>query len=572
MKILNSFQSRIKFIGAIITIVALVLISRLVYVQILRNDFYEEKANKLFYSYSSGIFERGSIYFSKKDKSLVSAGIISSGFKVAINPKEISDIDYVYNILKPYLNIDYNIFLNRASKKDDPYEEVANKITKEQADKIDDLNIKGVSIHGENWRFYPNNEMASHALGFLAYKGDSLIGQYGLERYYDEILSKPKDEAYINFFAEVFSDIKYNLSNNNEKRRGSIITTIEPLVQGVLESELKEAFSNWDADQAGGIIMNPSNGEIYAISGVPDFDLNNFRDVSDSGVYRNPIIENVFEFGSVIKPLVVLSAIDNGSINLETTYQDNGMVVVDKKEIYNFDKKGRGLVTIQEILNQSLNTGMVFIENKLGHEKFRQYMKSYQIGEKTGIDLPSETSGLVKNLESPRNIEYANASFGQGIAITPIQAIRSFSILANGGNLVTPHLAQKIEFEDGSSQTLDYPIEKIKNLKESSVDTTTDMLVKVYESYDSGKHVFDYYNIATKTGTAQIAKEDGRGYYEDRHMHSFFGYFPAYNPEFIVFLYMKNPKGVKYASQTLIPPFRDITKFLLSYYNIPPDK
>jgi cell division protein FtsI/penicillin-binding protein 2 len=227
---------------------------------------------------------------------------------------------------------------------------------------------------------------------------------------------------------------------------------------------------------------------------------------------------------------------------------------------------------MQGVLDQSLNTGMVFVESKLGHDKFRTYMKSYGIGEKTGIDLPNETSGLIGNLNSPRNIEYANASFGQGIALTPIEAARAFSIIANGGNLITPHIVKEINYDNGLSKTISDPFTKENLLKKETTDTITKMLIHVFESYDGGIHKLDNYSIATKTGTAQVALEDGKGYYTDRHMHSFFGYFPAYDPKFLVFLFLKDPKGVKYASQTLIPPFIDITKFILSYYNVPPDR
>jgi len=403
----------------------------------------------------------------------------------------------------------------------------------------------------------------------LAYKDNSLIGQYGLERYYNSILSKPEDESYVNFFAEVFSNIRDTISNTN---KGDIVTTIEPSVQYTLESELEKTLKEWNADQAGGIIMNPKTGEIYAIAGLPDFDLNNFKSVPEVSVYRNPIVENVFEFGSVIKPLVMASAINEGVITPETTYFDSGSVVVDKKTINNFDKKGRGLATMQTVLDQSLNTGMVFVENKLGHTKFSSYMKSYGIGEKTGIDIPNETSGLISNLNSPRNIEYANASFGQGIALTPIEAIRAFSVIANGGNLITPHLVKEIKYDNGLSKTIDYPVIKENLLKKETTDTVTKMLIHVFESYGSGSYKLNNYSVATKTGTAQVAQENGKGYYTDRHMHSFFGYFPAYDPKFIVFLFLKNPKQINYASQTLIPPFVNITKFILNYYNVPPDR
>ena len=227
---------------------------------------------------------------------------------------------------------------------------------------------------------------------------------------------------------------------------------------------------------------------------------------------------------------------------------------------------------MQDVLDQSLNTGMVFVESKLGHSKFRTYMKSYGIGEKTGIDLPNETSGLISGLDSPRNIEYANASFGQGIALTPIEAVRAFSIIANGGKMIMPHLVKEIKYENGSSTKKDYPITKENIIKKETADTMTRMLIHVFEAYNGGKYKLNNHSVATKTGTAQVALESGRGYYEDRHMHSFFGYFPAYEPKFLVFIFLKNPKGIKYASQTLIPPFVNISKFIINYYNVPPDR
>jgi len=566
---LSPFQWRIRIVIVCIFLVATILLSRLFFVQVIHNNLYKDRADKQYITPASNIFNRGSIFFSKKDGSTVAAGAVTAGFKMAIVPKDIVDEVGTYSKLSPYLKMDQETFVSKASKKDDPYEEVATELTKEQANEIDDLNIKGVSIFKDNWRSYPGGSLASHALGFLAYSGNSLVGQYGLERFYNAILSKPKNESYVNFFAEVFSNIRDTISNTNT---GDIVTTIEPSVQYTLESELSDAIKKWSADQAGGIIMNPETGEIYAIAGLPDFDLNNFGSVPDVGVYRDSIVEDVFEFGSVIKPLVMAGAIDAGVVTPETTYFDTGSVVVDKKTINNFDKKGRGLSTMQTVLDQSLNTGMVFVENKLGHDKFRSYMKSYGIGDKTGIDLPNETSGLIKNLDSPRNIEYANASFGQSIALTPIETIRAFSIIANGGKLITPHLVKEIKYDNGLSKTLDYPIIKENLLKKETTDTVTQMLIHVFESYGSGAYKLNNYSVATKTGTAQVALEDGKGYYTDRHMHSFFGYFPAYDPKFIIFLFLKNPKQINYASQTLIQPFLNITKFILNYYNVPPDR
>lgn len=570
MKKSSSFLFRIRILSLFIIVLACIIIAKLFFVQIVHSGSYMERADKQYAAPAGDVMRRGSIFFSKKDGTLVAAADVSSGFKVAINPKEIEDKESLYESLSPYLSINKDTFISRASKLNDPYEEVITHISKEKADEISALSLPGVSIYKDSWRFYPGGDLASHILGFLAYKGDEKKGQYGLERSYDDVLSKDKDEIYVNFFAEVFSNLSDTFSSS-EKRKGDIVTTIEPTVEQVLEQELTSIYEKWNGDEVGGIVIDPTNGDIYAMASMPNFDLNDFTN-ANSNIFRNPLVENVIELGSVIKPLVMASAIDAKVVTPSTTYYDAGRVVVDKKEIKNFDNKGRGLVTMQTVLDQSLNTGMVFVESKLGHDKFREYMKSFGIGERTGIDLPNETYGLIKNIDSPRNIEYANASFGQGIALTPIGAVRAFSAVANGGGLITPHIVKQIRYDDGFSETKDHPIEKNSLISKESSETVTSMLIHVFENYDGGKYKMEHYSVASKTGTGQVAMESGGGYYIDRHTHSFFGYFPAYNPRFLVFLYIKNPKGANYASQTLIPPFVNITKFLLNYYNVPPDR
>jgi cell division protein FtsI (penicillin-binding protein 3)/stage V sporulation protein D (sporulation-specific penicillin-binding protein) len=228
---------------------------------------------------------------------------------------------------------------------------------------------------------------------------------------------------------------------------------------------------------------------------------------------------------------------------------------------------------MQEVLSQSLNTGVAFITGKMGNKKLREYfLDKYKMGEETGIDLPGEVAGLVSNLDSPRDIEYMTASFGQGIALTPIATVRALATLANGGKLVQPHIVKKIRYKTGLSKTFDYTDEIEQVLKPESAEEVTRMLVKVVdEVLAGGKEKMEHYSIGVKTGTAQIAKPRG-GYYEDRYLHSYFGYGPAYDAKFIVFLMTIEPKQAKYASQTLTEPFMDIMKYLLNYYDVPPDR
>jgi len=549
---------------------ALLMIARLYFLQVVNHDYYLSRADKQYLKTGSNFFDRGNIFFSSKDDSKIAAATLKDGYKIIINPSMIENPDEVFNNLNNLIEIDLDDFLYRVSKEDDPYEELATKVTRDVALQIQEKDITGVSLLKEKWRFYPGQNLAAHAVGFMSYKDDDLIGQYGLEREYEELLNRKGKKFFSNFFVEIFSNIKSTILDGNSPK-GSIITTIEPTVQSMLESELTDLTDKWNSTMSGGIIMDPQTGELFSMSLDPNFDLNEFNLVDDSAIYKNHLVESVYEMGSIVKPLTVAIGLDTGSISEETTYDDKGSKTMDGFTIYNYDKKARGVVKMQEILNQSLNLGVSFIVDKVGNENFADYMRKF-FKEKTKIDLPNEAQSLLSNLNSTNDIEYATASFGQGIAMSPISITRALAALGNGGYLVEPHLVKEIDYESGFSKKI------VKDKKEQIFSAETSerisrMLVEVVdEALAGGDVALKNYSIAAKTGTAQIADENGHGYYDDKYLHSFFGYFPAYDPKFIVFLYTVDPKGAPYASQTLTDPFMAIVKFLINYYEIEPDR
>ncbi len=563
--------SRIRIISFTVILISLLIIGKLFFVQIIHGTAYADAADRQYVTPASDVFERGNIFFTSKDSELISAATLKSGFKMAIVAKNITDPESAFSALNAIVPIDHAQFIAKASKKSDPYEEIALKLSKEQADAISTLHLSGVNIFKQNWRFYPGETLASPVIGFVGYKGDDFSGRYGLERYYNDVLSRTKENLDINFFAEVFSNIT-NTFFESDTKEGDVVTSIEPTIQNFLDEKLQGVLDAYHSDSIGGIIMNPKTGEIYAMSHLPDFNLNDFSQVTDPLIFGNPNVENVYEMGSVIKPLAMAAALDAGVVTPQTTYNDKGFVFVDNKKINNFDFKGRGVTTMQEVLNQSLNTGMVFVAQKLGNARVRDYMLSYGIGQKTGIDLPNEIPGLVSNLKSNRDVEFATAAFGQGITITPIETIRAFSALANGGMMPVPHIVKSIQYKDGGSKMFEYPLTPTMISSKAS-DTITQMLITVFDkALQGGKFTMDHYSVAAKTGTAQIHDPVHGGYYDDRHLHSFFGYFPAHNPQFIIFMYTVNPKGVKYAAYSLSDPFVATVKFLIDYYNITPDR
>lgn len=566
-----NFAFRIRIIVVCTFLCALVIVARLYHVQILYGEVYEKKAQKQYLKPSLANMNRGSIFFTEKNGDKISVATIKEGYTVSINPKSIKDADQVYEALSEYIEIDKEIFLDKVMKKDNSYFELGKRLESQIGQSINALNLEGVFANKENWRIYPADFLSSHTIGITGLdKNNVLAGRYGLESYYEKILSRKTISSNINFFAELFSNIKKTVFSE-ESREGDLISSIEPTVASYLEKTLSDTQDKWKSDSIGGIIMDPNNGEIYAMVNFPTFNPNDLSNIKDAKIFSNPLVESSYEMGSIIKPLTMAVGLDSQAITIDSTYDDKGFLVLNGRKISNFDGKARGVVPVQEILSQSLNIGAATIALRAGADTISRYFLSFGLGDKTGIEQPNEQKGLVNNLSAKRDIEIATASYGQGISMTPIQTIRALSTLANGGILIKPHIIKSIEYIDGHSEIIE--TDGVRVLKKESVDDVTSMLINVVDkALNGGKAKMENYSIAAKTGTAQIADPVNGGYYKDRYLHSFFGYFPAYNPKFIIFLYHIYPKNVEYASATLTDPFMQMTKFLINYYEIPPDR
>lgn len=562
--------TRIRVITGIVLLLMSVLAVRLYYVQLMKGSEYREAGEKQYVHTVRELYNRGSIYFTTKDNEKVSAATIKTGSLLALDPSKIVDPEQVYSALNAIVPLNHDTFIERAKRTDKTYQEIEKEIANDIAEKIEALNIEGVKLYRNQWRYYPGKSLAGRTIGFVGYDDDSIVGKYGLERYYNETLMRDSNHLSVNFFAELFSNLGDLVFDASDMTEGDIVTTIEPTVARTLDRVLEDAQKQWNSKITGGIIINPKNGEIVALNVIPSFDLNNRSGVSLED-FQNPLVETVYEMGSIIKPLTVASGLDAGVITPSSTYFDSGCIVLSEFKICNYDKRSRGTVPMQEILSQSLNTGVAHIASLLGKERFRKYFYSLKLGSETGIDLPSEGHGLIKNLEENRELEFATASFGQGISLTPIATVRALSTLANGGVLISPHLVKRIEYKNGTTNNMVHP-EGARVFSEQTSEDITSMLVKVVDTaLKGGKAKNDYYTVAAKTGTAQIPDPTG-GYYDDRYLHSFFGYFPAYDPQFLIFLYTVEPKGVEYASETLTDPFMELVQFLINYYALPPDR
>jgi cell division protein FtsI/penicillin-binding protein 2 len=483
-------------------------------------------------------------------------------------------------LISQYATVDKDDFMKRATKANDVYEEILHRVDPDVAQSITNLALPGVGLIKESWRSYPGGIMASHELGLVGEKTDGTMeGKYGLERSYDDELARKSAGSSASVFAQLFDGLR---STTFGVDSGNIDTTIEPTVEKYLEKTLANTSAEWHPDEIGGIVMDPTSGAILAMSSLPTFDANDLSNIKDAKVLSNPLVEHVYEMGSIVKPLTMAMALDTGAEKPDSLYEDVGTMTLNGKKIANFDGRARGVIPMQEILSQSLNIGAATIalktEKDSGTGTMLAYFSKYGFSDKTDVDLPNEATGLIGNLKpgpSLRDISIATAAYGQGIAISPIETVRALSILANGGVSVKPHIVSSIELADGTVKNTDFgnPGKGQQVIKKESADEVTKMLVKVVDTaLKKGAIKMDHYSIAAKTGTAQIPDHVNGGYYPDKYLHSFFGYFPAYNPKFIVFLYQIYPKGAQYASETLTDPFADMAKFLINYYDVPPDR
>ncbi|MEK7520406.1 MAG: penicillin-binding protein 2 [Patescibacteria group bacterium] len=490
--------------------------------------------------------ERGEFFLTDRHGTLTPLAANTDLFTIFVDPRMMSDEATVAHALAEALHIPADTIAAKIAKRDDPYEVIATRVPENVADGIRARNISGVGFTAERGRSYPYRAAAAHLSGFLNLGFDPPRGQYGLEEWYNDALGRV----------------------SGSRRVEQMVLSVDPDVQFVVTDALTDVVARFQATGGSGIVLEPATGRVLGMANVPSYDPNAYGEVADIGVFRNAAVASQYELGSVFKPITMAIGLNEKVITPDTTYTDTGQVVFGSYVISNFDGKAHGVNTMTQVLEHSLNTGVVFVEQQLAKDTIRAYIRNFGFGATTGIDLAGEVAGNTSNLNKDKDLEFANASFGQGIAVTPLQLATAIAAIANGGTLMTPHVVDTIRYVDGSVEVIT-PHTVRRVITPATARQLTQMMVSTVEQGYDTVTIKDYF-VAGKTGTAQIPDPERRGYSEDA-IHSFVGFAPAYRPRFVVLLTMQRPQGIRFASESLAPVFSDVMSYLLTHYEVPPD-
>ncbi len=483
----QNIENRILILLIIFISLGLLIWGRFFYLSVIRHEYYLAKA-KVISESSNSTAPRGSIFLTDKN-ALPFAAVLNKEFPLVYAiPAKIKEPEILAEKLAPILELDKEILIQKLSKTGDPYEILKKKVSEEVAKIIKNQNEIGVGVEDETLRYYPEGLYLSHVIGFLGFNKNGQAGQYGLEEYYDKELT--------GFVASA-----------------DLILTIDSAIQSQAGVLISKTVKDWQADGGSIIVMNPNDGSVFAMASFPDFDANNYFTTPNPDFFINPTTLKRYEPGSVFKPITMAIGIETGAVTPETEYYNTGTVKVGNKVISNsIPDKVLGWQTMTKVLEQSLNTGAVFVEQKIPKDTFLRYLKDFGIDSKTGIDV-SEITGDLSVLGSMRDINFATASFGQGVAMTPIGLIRALAVVANGGKLIKPHLVKNIVYHNGENYKVKSELFQQVISSETSAKLIS-MMIKVVENGSGRQARVTGYTIAGKTGTAQVP-DLRRGGYKD---------------------------------------------------------
>jgi len=561
--------SRINLIYFLLVLFASLIITRLVFLQIINGEI-----NRALAKGQQEIFEeisgaRGEIFLYDKDKLILAATNKSWQLCYAV-PKLIEDDISTAELLAPILDLEEEEILDKIKDKDRLFVLLKRELNAEETDEIIKLDLKGIGLQEEPLRFYPYGQLASDVLGFVNEDGK---GQYGIEGYWNDALTGRDGWQKIEYgpFGRFWEGDTAVLT-----RGGDLILTIDRNIQSQAEGLLEEFAGRFDFQAGQIIVMEPITGRILALADFPGFNPDEYEEYAEKkeiGIFQNKVIQELYEPGSVFKAITMATALNEKKITPETTFIDRGHVIIADKKISNYDERIWGERTMTEVLEKSINTGAVFVQSQLNNDIFTDYLERFGFFEKTNIDLQGEVYSENKEFKKGWAVNFATASFGHGVEMTLLQLARAYCAIANEGRLVQPYLVEKV-IRNGISEEFTTNENSEEIITSETANQLTKMLVSVAENGFSELAKVPGYYIAGKTGTSQIPFSSlgmNQSGYSDQTWQSFIGFAPAFEPKFVIAIKLDNP-STRTASESTTLIFKDLAKYILDYYQIPPDR
>ena len=443
---------------------------------------------------------------------------------------------------------------------------IARRIAPEQVDRVQELGIEGIFIVKEPKRFYPSGELAGHLIGFV---GSDANGLEGLELKYDQQLKGSPEKLFWTRDAKgkrLYPRVEK--PETGQKENYNLVLTIDSRIQHLVESNLKAAVKSKGAKGGFAIVMDPRTGEILALANEMGFDPNNFSTV-DPGTGKNKAITDCFDPGSTFKPFLAAAALEEGVVKETDLFNcENGNYRVADRVIHEAQRKRHGTLSFREILKYSSNIGSVKVAEKLGKEKFYQYIRNFGFGAKTGIDLPGEVSGLLRPVESWTRVDAATIAFGQGISITAIQLISALSAIANQGVLMKPFVVRGLMDRKGKLVQAYHPTAVRRIVSPETAKRLTHIMTDVVGAEDGTGKQARIVNVAVagKTGTSQKFDFTRHVYSSERVKTSFMGFFPSDDPQVAILVILDEPQRDKWGGVAAAPVFREIGEQILTRF------
>jgi len=547
------------------------VVYRLFYLEVINGARARQEADQQHSIYQELYPSRGQIELVDQfSNSTIPVATNAKSYLVYAVPGDILNPNLTADSLASVLNMDPKDVLSKINESGKKYVPLKKQLTDQEQQKIKQLALPGIYFDSEDTRVYPLNNLLSQTLGFVGYNyAGQKAGLYGLERYFNTELSGTPGQLVAEqdpSGAQIFG------ATMNEKPAQdgvNLILTVDKTVQFQAQSVLQDAVTKNGADGGSVIVADPKTGAILAIANYPDFDPNNYGKVTDPNLFNSEAVTGNYEPGSTFKAITMAAAIDQGKVSATSTYTDTGQVKVDNFTIKNALPGARGVQSMTQVIDFSLNTGAIYAENQLGNQEFLKYVKAFGFGQATGIELP-EAVGNLSGLNSNIQVNYDTASFGQGITVTPIQMLEAYSALANGGKMMKPYLVQSEIYPDGTVKNTQ-PTALGQVVSPAAAGTVSGMLVDDVENGEGKKAGVSGYYVAGKTGTAQVAGPDGK-YIANDNIGSFIGYAPVDNPRFVMLIRIDHPRDVAFAESTAAPVWGQLAQFLLNYMQIPPTR